>query len=91
MDDDETWDLIYEQAFDIRLRAYLSGVGHPNHPNVIAAIGSERFEREAEDPLLRARLFVKMMSGSDLVPLDPSWSIQVRFADIPPHPPQAAC
>ena len=85
LDDDLTWDLLYEQGFDVRLRTYLSGVGHPRHPNVIAAIGVERFEREANDPLLRARLFLRMMTGSDLIPLDPEWSIKVRFLGLPPR------
>ena len=85
LDDDPTWDLVYEQGFDLRLREYLSGVGHPNHPNVIAVIGVDRFEREADDPLLRARLFLKAVTGSDLVPLDPKWSIQVRVIACDAH------
>ena len=80
--DDPTWDIIYEQGFDARLRTYLQGVGHPNHPNVVAAIGQQRFDRDANDPLLRARLFLHMMTGSDIVPLDPDWAIKVWLSRV---------
>ena len=47
---------------------------------VRAAVGEERFVREAGDPLLRARLFLQMISGNDLIPVTEDWELEVRQA-----------
>ena len=75
-----TWDALFEDAFRSRLIRYLRGRGHPNHPDVIEVVGQETFVREEQDPLLRARLFLQMMSGSDLVPIDKEWKLKVDSA-----------
>ncbi|KAI0684623.1 hypothetical protein C8T65DRAFT_681618 [Cerioporus squamosus] len=69
-------DLIFETEFAQRIEFYLKGVGHPDHPEVRRLVGEERFQSEAEDPLLRARLFLHTMTGSDLVPIDPNMKIK---------------
>ena len=73
------WDLCWEGEFYNQLVAYLRGVGHPDHPDVRAVVGEERFDRERDDPLLRARLFMAMISGSDLVPEGNEWKVKVHF------------
>ena len=75
----EAWDLMYERAFFSRLRAYLRGVGHPDHPAVRAVIGQARFDHEQHDHLLRARLFLGMMTGKEVPPDRPDWSLRVRM------------
>ena len=76
----EAWPIIWEHEVEDRLRGYLNGVGHPDHPDVRAAVGEERFVREAGDPLLRARLFLQMISGNDLIPVTEDWELEVRQA-----------
>ncbi len=64
-------DVTFESAFEDRVRFYLVQPGHPDHDEVKAMVGAERFQREREDPVLRARLFLQTIHGCDLVPMDP--------------------
>ncbi|KAI0706371.1 hypothetical protein C8Q76DRAFT_748384 [Earliella scabrosa] len=73
------WDFFFEEEFVSRLLRYLRGRGHPDHPDVRAVVGEERFLRDRDDPLLRARLFLHMMSGSDLIPNGSSWKLKLFF------------
>ena len=75
--DNDTWDVLYENLFEERLLRYLRGTGHPDHPDVIAVVGVEEYSRSLGDPVLRSRLFLHTVSGSDLVPLDPNWKLRV--------------
>ncbi|TFK82464.1 hypothetical protein K466DRAFT_603651 [Polyporus arcularius HHB13444] len=77
-----TWDVIFEDAFKERLTAYLKGRGHPDHPDVREVVGQEVFLRDQGDPLLRARLFLQMMSGSDLVPPEGDWKLKIFFRHV---------
>ncbi|TFK78328.1 hypothetical protein K466DRAFT_570910 [Polyporus arcularius HHB13444] len=70
-------DITFESAFEDRVRFYLVQPGHPDHDEVKAMVGAERFQREREDPVLRARLFLQTIHGCDLVPMDPD--IQFTF------------
>ncbi|RDX47053.1 hypothetical protein OH76DRAFT_1419895 [Lentinus brumalis] len=63
---DGTWDAYFEDHFADRVRRYL-------------VVGDEAFERDSGDKLLRARLFLHTMTGTDLVPADESWSLKVFF------------
>ena len=74
---DEAFDFLFEQEFARRLTGYLQGAGHPNHPDVRSVVGEERFSLDSGDPLLRARLFLHMISGSDLVPNGDGWRLKV--------------
>lgn len=75
--DSNTWDIISEDLFKTRLCAYLRGHGHPNDPNVQELVGDAAFLAGQGDRLLRARTFLVLMSGTDLVPPGAHWSIQV--------------
>ncbi|KAI0683562.1 hypothetical protein C8Q76DRAFT_804192 [Earliella scabrosa] len=77
--DNDTWDVLYENLFEERLLRYLRGTGHPDHPDVIAVVGVEEYSRSLGDPVLRSRLFLHTVSGSDLVPLDPNWKLRIKF------------
>ncbi|KAJ3010068.1 hypothetical protein NUW54_g885 [Trametes sanguinea] len=78
--DDADWDVINEDLFMMRLREYLRGKGHPNHPYIQELVAPEVIAAAADDELLRARAFLQMMSGSDLLPADPNWKLKVRRA-----------
>ncbi len=75
---DAVWDTMNETDFDLAFRHYLSEPGHPDVPVIQEMVGEEAFVRDAADPLLRARLFLAFLSGSDLKPIDPNWNIKVR-------------
>lgn len=74
---DQMWDALYEDSFQQKLSRYLKGTGHPDHPDVRQVVGEVVFERDRHDPLLRARLFLQMMSGSDLLPPGDDWQLKV--------------
>ncbi|KAI0360820.1 hypothetical protein OH77DRAFT_1418840 [Trametes cingulata] len=73
------WDAINEDLFETRLRAYLRGRGHPNHPYILELVGPSADTSDQSDPLFRARAFLQLMSGSDLVPLDPDWKLKFYY------------
>ncbi|RDX44741.1 hypothetical protein OH76DRAFT_1421217 [Lentinus brumalis] len=75
---DCVWDSIHEYDFELAFRHYMVQRGHPDSPIIREMVG-QSFEEQAGDPLLRARLFLTMMSGSDLVPQDEHWSIKMKF------------
>ncbi|TFK82278.1 hypothetical protein K466DRAFT_603805 [Polyporus arcularius HHB13444] len=79
---DSSWDVIFEDAFKERVKAYLKGRGHPDHPDVRVVVGEDVFVRDRDDPLLRARLFLQMMSGSDLVPPNGDWKLKIYFRHV---------
>ncbi|KLO14057.1 hypothetical protein SCHPADRAFT_939839 [Schizopora paradoxa] len=47
---------------------YLRGSGHPDHTFVRNSISKEEIEAGVADPLLRSRLFLKVLTGSELLP-----------------------
>ncbi|KAI0712965.1 hypothetical protein C8T65DRAFT_695159 [Cerioporus squamosus] len=73
-----TWDVHFEDLFAERLKVYLWGRGHPDHPDVRDVVGEDVFLSDKEDALLRARLFLQMMSGSDLVPPEGDWQLKIN-------------
>ncbi|OSC97351.1 hypothetical protein PYCCODRAFT_1471873 [Trametes coccinea BRFM310] len=77
--DDADWDVINEDLFAMRLFEYLRGIGHPNHPYIQELVAPEAIAAAADDTLLRARAFLQMMSGSDLLPANPDWKLKFYF------------
>ncbi len=75
---DSVWDTTNECDFELAFRHYIVQRGHPDSPIIREMVG-DTFEQSADDPLLRARLFLMMLTGSDLVPQDPNWSIMVSI------------
>ena len=76
--DDASWDTINEDLFKTHLLAYLRGHGHPNHPYIQAILPPAMIAAAHGDTSLRARGFLQLMSGSELFPVDPQWSLKVR-------------
>ncbi|KAJ6524763.1 hypothetical protein B0H19DRAFT_1085152 [Mycena capillaripes] len=57
---------------------YLTGLGHPDIPDrIVEALGFDR--EQDDDPLLRARLFMTVMTGSAILPMAPLWSLKVTI------------
>lgn len=71
-------DITYEQEFEDRVRFYLTQPGHPAAEDIQELVGEPRFTNEKDDPLLRARLFLVFMTGSDLVSTAPNFHLTVR-------------
>ncbi|KAJ2973809.1 hypothetical protein NUW54_g11995 [Trametes sanguinea] len=76
---DATWDAIYKERFTTRISEYLQGCGHPNHPHITALLDPASFAAAEGDSLLHARGFLQLMSGSDLLPTNPSWKLKFHF------------
>ncbi|KAI0664123.1 hypothetical protein C8Q70DRAFT_930172 [Cubamyces menziesii] len=77
--DDASWDTINEDLFKTHLLAYLQGHGHPNHPYIQAILSPAMIAAAHGDSSLRARGFLQLMSGSELFPVDPQWSLKLYF------------
>ncbi|KAH9890446.1 hypothetical protein C8Q73DRAFT_667335 [Cubamyces lactineus] len=77
--DDASWDLINEDLFKTHLLAYLRGHGHPSHPYIQAILSPAMIAAAHGDSSLRARGFLQLMSGSELFPVDPQWSLKLYF------------
>ncbi len=63
-------DLFSEEVAAEALKRYLRGRGHPEHHIMREMLGEATFERDREDTLLRARLFLHSMTGDDLIHSD---------------------
>ncbi|KAI0363108.1 hypothetical protein BV20DRAFT_1058329 [Pilatotrama ljubarskyi] len=69
-----------EELFRRRLERYLTGIGHPSHPEVDGnVIPHELAEADRKNRNLRASLLLRMMSGSSLMPLETSWQLKFSF------------
>ncbi|RDX39870.1 hypothetical protein OH76DRAFT_1490774 [Lentinus brumalis] len=72
-------DLLFEQVAAEALKRYLRGRGHPDHHILREMLGAATLERDHEDTLLRARLFLRSMTGDDLIHSE-NLKIQVFFS-----------
>ncbi|TFK84577.1 hypothetical protein K466DRAFT_567140 [Polyporus arcularius HHB13444] len=72
------WDQIFEREFQEAFGYYIRQAGHPDDNEIRKLVG-ESFDSATGDRLLRARMFLAIMSGSDLVPIEKEWSIKVAF------------
>ncbi|KAJ7229908.1 hypothetical protein GGX14DRAFT_581605 [Mycena pura] len=74
---------ILVKLFEVRLRQYLLGVGHPT-----TAIGFGVTESDVntscDAKLLRAKLLLVAVSDSEMLPPDRFWSIEFTFSGKPP-------
>jgi hypothetical protein len=53
------------EAFKALLDSYLSGIGHPRHPDVEAIVPNNVILNDSNDSVLRTRLFVQAARGSE--------------------------
>ncbi|TFK79487.1 hypothetical protein K466DRAFT_609252 [Polyporus arcularius HHB13444] len=88
------WDQTFEAEFKVAFAYYMQQPGHPDDDGIRALVGSS-FDAGAGDRGLRPRMFLTIMSGSDLVPPEDDWQIQITFrhkgtrCPDPPPPPGA--
>ena len=68
-----------KKLFKRRLRRYLQGSGHPDHPDIIsgALVSHEDRALVYNDPLFCARMFLRSITTSDRLPMDSDWEIKV--------------
>ncbi|KAG9221976.1 hypothetical protein CCMSSC00406_0009184 [Pleurotus cornucopiae] len=67
-------------VFHSHFARYLRGVGHPMPEDPLTDFVSDAGRRaEAENPIYRAQQFLQVSTGSDIVPTDANWAIEMRF------------
>ena len=76
-------DYYYEALFQDKLMLYLEGLGHPDHWFIRSVVSDTDFEAGRHDPLLRARRFLQLMTGSDLIPIQDNWKLVVSLLACP--------
>lgn len=80
----------YAQMFVRAMKAYLKGVGHPQHPSLADATGltAAQIDTQRNDADLRPRLLLLAVLNKHRPPYDAPWKIMVS---IPParHPSHA--
>ncbi|KAJ6565123.1 hypothetical protein B0H10DRAFT_1965806 [Mycena sp. CBHHK59/15] len=59
------------------LTHYLSEPGHPSDPHRVFQVLIED-DSDANDPLLHAKLFLSVLTGSMLLPIQPTWKIKCQ-------------
>jgi hypothetical protein len=64
----QIWESTVE-LFKLHFRRYITGIGHPSHPNLVEFISEDVIKDGEGDKSLRARLFLLSISGSQLLPL----------------------
>ncbi|TFK84582.1 hypothetical protein K466DRAFT_601885 [Polyporus arcularius HHB13444] len=77
----DSCDLMFESRALQAFRTYLLGSGHPDDPDIRAMLGRDLFARDVGDRMLRPRLFIGCLCGTDSVPDEQNWPkrIQVSF------------
>ena len=66
----------FTALFSVRLQRYLAGKGHPD--NWREALADGEWEAHASDEAFRARLLLRAMSDSTLLPSESVWHLTVR-------------
>lgn len=67
------------QAFIMYLKRYLSGRGHVDHQTLLdfQLLTREDIDRERDNAVLRARMFLKVATSAVFLPAKPYFTIQV--------------
>jgi len=68
-------DLLQKQLCRFRILRWLNGKGHPAGLRG-TLVDNTSFDAEANDPILRAKLFLASISDSDLLNLEPSFKVR---------------
>ncbi len=63
-------DAFFESEAQEAIKMYLRGSGHPENPTIRAFVGDTRFASERPDPLLRSRLFLRSITGDEVIRRD---------------------
>lgn len=77
LDPDDDPSRTFFHLFQLHLRRWLQGRGHP--PSLRGTIISEEmYDRDVDDPLVRAKAFLLAISDSELLPMDSGEKFTVR-------------
>ncbi|KAJ7713411.1 hypothetical protein B0H16DRAFT_1478655 [Mycena metata] len=68
----------FVKLFEVLLKQYLNGVGHPEALRDIE-VSDEEFMEHRTDHLLRANLMLGAAGDTDMCPMDKDWKILFRF------------
>ena len=69
----------YCKKFKLSIKAYLHGKGHPDMAFIRDVVG-EAFERDRENPILRATTFLRTMTATSYVPVRGTLSVRYQLA-----------
>jgi hypothetical protein len=65
--------------YQLKLSRYLRGTGHPIHASIPADVVTPAMYTEVgEDPVYRARTFLKSATGSSALPTSSAWHVTVN-------------
>ena len=65
--------------YQLKLSRYLRGTGHPVHASIPADVVTPAMYTEVgQDPVYRARAFLKSATGSSALPTSSAWHITVN-------------
>lgn len=63
----ERWATLLPQV-SAAMSRYLKGTGHPDHPMINGLVDHETRVRDSRVPCFRARRFLKVVSGNEILP-----------------------
>lgn len=63
-------DTMFEEDAVYAIKRYLRGRGHPDHRDMRCFLGNDIFARDADDALLRARFFLRCLTGEEVIRCD---------------------
>lgn len=64
-------------AFNLSLKRYLQGRGHPDHPNIRTIVHPTNINEDKDSLALRSVLLMQSIYGSYLIPVIRGWRIRV--------------
>ncbi|RDX40892.1 hypothetical protein OH76DRAFT_1489916 [Lentinus brumalis] len=73
-------DSMFEELAQEAIKMYLRGRGHPEHVVFRDIIGEATFEHERQDTLLRSQMFLRWMTGKDVIQHDSNARLQIFFS-----------
>ena len=65
-----------EASFILKFHRFMKGLGYPNHPLVVEFVAESELERVRLSQVFRAEQFLRLATGSELMPRD-DWDITV--------------
>lgn len=76
------------QYFESSLHTYLKGIGHVASDSATGNFipPESEIEQGRNATILRAELFLKAATDSEILPVDPEWKLQVRYSVYQANP-----
>ncbi|KAJ7479007.1 hypothetical protein FB451DRAFT_1172130 [Mycena latifolia] len=77
--------IYFAKLFDLSLRRYMQGVGHPSGLRGLGEVTDDEFLAEESNPLLRSNLVLSACGDTDMRPMDDAWKIRTSMIIAPMH------